>query len=55
MEELVSDHISTELAAGRTVKGTKEEMAMKSQLPNAKARNEENMKLMMTNLPRAEK
>lgn len=40
MEEMVSEYITKTLAAGGAVSGTKEEMVMKSDLPNAIARNE---------------
>jgi ABC-type branched-subunit amino acid transport system substrate-binding protein len=48
IEELAANHISAKLAAGESVSGTKEEIVMKSDLPNAVARNEEAIKLMMT-------
>jgi hypothetical protein len=40
MEELVANHIAAKLAAGATISGTKEEIVMKSDLPNAQARSD---------------
>lgn len=51
IEEMVSDHITKKLAAGEAISGTKEEIAMKTDLPNAQARNDANTKLMMEGLP----
>jgi hypothetical protein len=45
IEEMVADTIKARLEAGQAVQGTKEEIAMASDLPNAIARNEANMKL----------
>jgi hypothetical protein len=53
MEELVNDDVREKLAAGKSVKGNKEDIAMKSNLPNAQARNAANMEKMKT-VPRAE-
>jgi hypothetical protein len=47
IEELVANHIQEKLAAGEAVSGNKEEIAMKSDLPNAQARNEAMMKKML--------
>ena len=47
IEELVSDHINKRMAAGKSISGTKEEIVLASELPNAQARNEANTKLMM--------
>ena len=47
IEELVQNHINEKLAAGEAVSGTKEEIAMKSDLPNAQARNDAMMKQML--------
>ncbi len=47
MDELAADHVKTELAAGNAVQGTKEEIIMGSDLPNAQARHEEMMKQMV--------
>lgn len=51
IEELVQNHINEKLAAGEAVSGTKEEIAMKTDLPNAQARNEENMRKMLASMP----
>jgi hypothetical protein len=53
-EEMVADHIKAELDAGKPVQGTKEEMVMRTKLPNAKTRNEENMKAMLATMPMEE-
>jgi hypothetical protein len=45
IEEMVADTIRIKLEAGQAVQGTKEEIAMASDLPNAQARNEANLKL----------
>ena len=47
IEELVNDDIKEKLASGKSVKGSKEEIAMKSGRPNAKARNEAALKQMV--------
>ena len=46
-EELVTDHIRAKLAAGEAVSGTKEEIVMTTDLPNAVARNEATMAQMI--------
>jgi hypothetical protein len=51
IEELVQNHINEKLAAGESVSGTKDEIAMKSDLPNAIARNEASLKKMITESP----
>jgi hypothetical protein len=40
MEELVANHIAAKLAAGASISGTKEEIVMASDLPNAQARSD---------------
>jgi hypothetical protein len=44
MDELAAAHVTTTLAAGGSVSGTKEELVMESELPSAQARSEEAMK-----------
>ncbi len=51
VEELVQTNISAKLAAGEPVSGTKEEIVMGSELPNAQARHEENMQKMLAGMP----
>ena len=51
IEELVANHIQEKLAAGEAVSGTKEEIALNSDLPDAQARNEANMKKMLEEGP----
>ena len=51
IEELVQNHINAKLAAGEAVSGTKEEIAMKSDLPNAQQRSDENVKKMLAGVP----
>ena len=51
IEEMVQTDIATELAAGKAVSGTKEEIVTKSKLPNAHARNEKNMMDMLAGKP----
>jgi hypothetical protein len=46
-EEMVTDHIRSKLAAGEPVAGTEEEIVMATELPNAQARHEANMQLML--------
>lgn len=46
IEELVSNHINEKLAAGDSISGTKEEIVMKTDLPNARARNDEALRKM---------
>lgn len=40
IEEIVTVHVSEKLAAGDSVSGTKEEIVMKTDLPDARARND---------------
>lgn len=47
MDELAADHIKTELDAGNSVSGTKEEIVMGTNLLSAQARNAEMMKQMV--------
>ena len=47
IEELVDNHIKAKLAAGETISGTRDEIAMKSDLPNAQARHNDNIAKMM--------
>jgi hypothetical protein len=54
IEEMVQTHISAKLAAGEAISGTREEIVMKSDLPNAQARNEETLKRMMETMPPTE-
>lgn len=51
VEEMTADAIREKLDAGLSIQGTKEEIAMQSDLPNAQARNEEALKQMLTNMP----
>jgi hypothetical protein len=46
MDELAATHVTTELAAGNSVQGTKEELVMASDLPSAQARSEAIMEQM---------
>jgi len=46
IEELVANYINEKLTAGEAISGTKEEIVMKSDLPNAQARHEESMRNM---------
>jgi aspartyl aminopeptidase len=50
IEELVAVDIRTKLTAGGTVSGTKEDIVMASDLPNAQARSEENARVMMAEI-----
>lgn len=45
-EQMVSEYINERLVTGESISGTKEEIVMKSNLPNAQARHEENLKKM---------
>lgn len=45
-EQMVSEYINERLVTGEPISGTKEEIVMKSNLPNAQARHEENLKKM---------
>lgn len=47
MEEMVDKHIREKMAKGETISGTKEEIVMTSDLPNAVARNEAILKAMV--------
>ncbi|HEY6617420.1 MAG TPA: hypothetical protein VIZ32_22990 [Vicinamibacterales bacterium] len=47
IEEMVQTDINENLAAGKAVSGTKEEIVTKSKLKNAQARHEENMQKML--------
>jgi len=51
MDEIVAEDIKVTLNAGGTVSGTKEEIVMKSELPNAQARNEANLAMIMGTMP----
>lgn len=51
MDELAADHVKETLAAGGTVSGSKEELVMASELPNAQARSDANTELMLGTLP----
>ena len=44
-EEMLADCIQQKLNAGEPIEGTKDELVMKCDLPNAVARNEEAMRL----------
>ena len=48
IEELVQNHITDKLAKGEPISGTKEDIAMSSGLPNARARNDAATKRMLT-------
>jgi hypothetical protein len=47
IEEMVQDHIKDKLAKGESISGTREEIAMATDLPNAVARNEATLKAMV--------
>ncbi len=47
IEEMVQDHIKEKLAKGESISGTREEIAMATDLPNAVARNEAMLKAMV--------
>jgi hypothetical protein len=47
IEELVGDYIKIKMAAGEAISGTKDDIVMTSGLPDARTRNEENMKKMV--------
>jgi len=47
IEELVQNHIAEKLAKGEAIKGTKEEIVMTSDLPNAQARSDETTRQAM--------
>jgi hypothetical protein len=47
IEEMVQDHIKEKLAKGESISGTREEIAMNTDLPNAVARNEAMLKSMV--------
>lgn len=49
IEELVNDDIKEKLSAGKSVKGSREEIAMASGLLNAKARNEKMLQELANN------
>jgi hypothetical protein len=51
IEEMVGHTIEHKLANGETISGTKEDIARFSTLPNAVARNEENIKKMLATAP----
>lgn len=46
IDEMVAIHVNEKLTKGEPISGTKEDIAMKSDLPNAQTRNEENLKNM---------
>jgi len=47
IEEMVATHIDKQLNAGGSVSGNREEIVMRSDLPNARARNEAAMQQML--------
>ena len=53
IDELAAEDVRTKLANGELVSGTVDEIVMGSALPNATARNDANMAVMMQALPAA--
>ena len=47
MEEMVTNYINKQIAAGKTISGTKEQIVMHCGLPDAKTRNAEVIKQAM--------